>query len=87
MLPLPAGRDASAGAPRYTRHRPECTLLYQLVREYYPAFTARLAAPKRAVVGRRQAVNHTAHAANGFVHLQRCLRASQIGLCPTGWRR
>jgi hypothetical protein len=44
MLPLPAGRDASAGAPRYTRHRPERTLLYQLVREYCPAFTAHLAA-------------------------------------------
>lgn len=44
MLPLPAGRDASAGAARYTRHRPERTLLYQLVREYYPAFTAQLAA-------------------------------------------
>jgi ribosomal protein S27E len=46
MLPLPTGRDASAGAgaPRYTRHRPERTLLYQVVREYYPAFTAHLAA-------------------------------------------
>jgi ribosomal protein S27E len=46
MLPLPAGRDASAGAgaPLYTRHRPERTLLYQLVREYYPAFTVHLAA-------------------------------------------
>jgi hypothetical protein len=47
MLPLPAGRDAGAGAPRYTRHRPERTLLYQLVREYYPAFTAQLAAHDR----------------------------------------
>lgn len=44
MLPLPVGRDASAGAPRYTHHRPARTLLYQLVREYYPAFTAHLAA-------------------------------------------
>jgi hypothetical protein len=44
MLPLPAGRDASAGASRYTHHRPERTLLYQLVREHYPAFTAQLAA-------------------------------------------
>jgi ribosomal protein S27E len=45
MLPLPAGREASAGvgAARYERHRPERTLLYQLVQEYYPAFKAHLA--------------------------------------------
>ncbi len=44
MLPLPAGREASSGgsAPLYVRHRPECTLLYQLVEEYYPAFKAHL---------------------------------------------
>ncbi len=40
MLPWPAGREASPGigAPPYVRHRPERTLLYQLVEEYYPAF-------------------------------------------------
>ena len=45
MLPLPAGREASAGsgATRYARHRPERTLLYQLVQEYYPALKAHLA--------------------------------------------
>ena len=45
MLPLPAVRETSlgVGAPVYVRHSPECTLLYQLVREYYPAFKARLA--------------------------------------------
>jgi ribosomal protein S27E len=39
MLPLPAGREASqgVGAPVYERHRPERTLLYQLIQEYYPA--------------------------------------------------
>jgi len=39
MLPLPAGREASpgGGAFPYARHRPERTLLYQLVEEYYPA--------------------------------------------------
>jgi len=33
MLQLPAGREASRGecAPQYERHRPEQTLLYQLV--------------------------------------------------------
>ena len=46
MLPLPAGRDASSGvrAPAYVRHRPERTLLYQLVEDYYPALKAQLAA-------------------------------------------
>jgi ribosomal protein S27E len=46
MLPSPAGREASSGggAPPYVRHRPERTLLYQLVEEYYPAFKAHLAA-------------------------------------------
>ena len=46
MSPLPAGREASSGvgAPVYTRHRPEGTLLYQLVQEYYPALKSDLAA-------------------------------------------
>ena len=46
MEPLPAGRDASSGVgvPPYVRRRPERTLLYQLVAEYYPAFKAHLAA-------------------------------------------
>ena len=46
MLPLPVGREASPGvaAPPYVRHRPERTLLYQLVDEYYPSFKAHPAA-------------------------------------------
>ena len=46
MSPLPAGRKASpgVGTPRYVRHRPEHTLLYQLVQEHYPAFKLHLAA-------------------------------------------
>jgi ribosomal protein S27E len=36
-----AGRDR--GAACYQRHRPEQTLLYRIVDEYYPAFTAHLA--------------------------------------------
>ena len=45
MLPLPSGREASSGvgASHYARHRPEQTLLYQLVQEYYPAFVSQLA--------------------------------------------
>ncbi len=36
-----ATRERDAG--RYQRHRPEQTLLYRIVEEYYPAFTAHLA--------------------------------------------
>ena len=51
MLPLPAGREASlgVGAPVYERHRPERTLLYQLVEDYYPALKAHLAAQGTAL--------------------------------------
>ena len=53
MLPLPVGREASPGvaAPPYVRHRPERTLLYQLVDEYYPSFKAHLAAQGEALPG------------------------------------
>ena len=46
MLPLPAGREAGldVGARLYVRHRPERTLLYQIVDEYYPAFKQHLVA-------------------------------------------
>ena len=37
-------RQFGCGRPAYVRARPERTLLYQLVREYYPASTAHLAA-------------------------------------------
>ena len=51
MSPLPAGREASpgVGAPLYVRHRPEHTLLYQRVPEYYPAFKRHLAAQGRSL--------------------------------------
>ena len=52
MTPLLAGKDASAGAARageYARHRPEQTLLYQLVEQYYPAFVAHLAGRERTL--------------------------------------
>ncbi len=51
MLPSPAGREASpgTGAPPYVRHRPERTLLYQLVEEHYPAFKAHLGAQDMAL--------------------------------------
>ena len=45
MAYRPAGREASPGhgVHRYERHRPEQTLLYQLVERHYPAFVAQLA--------------------------------------------
>ena len=48
-----AGREASAGigAAVYGRHRPERTLLYQLVGDYYPALKAQLAAQGSALPG------------------------------------
>lgn len=53
MLQLPAGGEASTriGAPAYVRHRPECTLLYQLVQEYYPALKRHLAEQGRGLPG------------------------------------
>jgi len=53
MLPLPTGREASSGvvAPPYVRHRPERTLLYQLIEEYYPAFKVHLATQDTALPG------------------------------------
>ena len=35
---------ARTPAPRYERHRPETTLLYQIVYKHYPDFLAQLAA-------------------------------------------
>ncbi len=46
MLQLQASTEANLGESGYgyERHRPEQTLLYQLVDAYYPAFVAQLAA-------------------------------------------
>ncbi len=52
MTPLSAGKDAVAGAARtgeYARHRPEQTLLYQLVEAHYPAFVEHLAVRERTL--------------------------------------
>ena len=51
MLSLPAGREASPGVCVYERHRPERTLLYQLVEAYYPAFLSQLAAQGTGLPG------------------------------------
>ena len=49
MPPLPAGREAGPGhgVRAYRQHRPEQTLLYQLVAQYYPAFADLMAAQGR----------------------------------------
>ncbi len=44
-----ADREGDAG--RYQRHRPENSLLYQIVDEYYPTFTAHLAEQGRELPG------------------------------------
>ena len=51
MQPLPAGREAGPGdgVPGYQRHRPERTLLYQLVAQYSPAFADLMAAQGRSL--------------------------------------
>jgi len=47
MLQLLAGKDAGDGAVRFRRHRPEQTLLYQLIEQYYPEFEMQWAAEGR----------------------------------------
>jgi len=49
----PAGREAGLGlgARLYVRHRPERTLLYQIVDEYYPAFKQHLESQDASLPG------------------------------------
>jgi len=50
MLQEAAWLSGHEGAPRYERHRPEQTLLYQIVEQHYPRFLAQLAAEDRYLV-------------------------------------
>ena len=56
MTALLAGRDASIGrdrAARYARHRPEQTLLDQIVEAHFPAFLAEsVPFPRRFLLAR-----------------------------------
>ena len=45
-----ASRDRDTG--RYQSHRPEQTLLYQIVDEYYPAFAALMAEQGKGMIDR-----------------------------------
>ena len=50
MTPSMVGKDAgTARAGEYAQHRPEQTLLYQLIEAHYPAFVAHLAARERSL--------------------------------------
>ena len=40
---LPSHENRQARVAVYVRHRPETTLLYQIIREYWPEFQAELA--------------------------------------------
>jgi ribosomal protein S27E len=51
MLPSPAGAGRGVGAPLYVRHRPERTLFYQIVDEYYPAFKQHLESQDASLPG------------------------------------
>jgi hypothetical protein len=48
---MDSARQHRPDAPRYERHRPETTLLYQLVETHYPAFPAALTARGRTLPG------------------------------------
>ena len=50
-----ASRDRDTG--RYQSHRPEQTLLYQIVDEYYPAFAALMAEQGKELPGHVQQGN------------------------------
>ena len=57
MTALAASRDGNAGAEGAARdacHRPEQTLLYQIIEAHYPAFMAELAARDRTLPARVQ---------------------------------
>ncbi len=53
MLPLPTGREASldVGAFVYERHRPEKTLLYQIIEQRDPDFLSAMEAQGRPLAG------------------------------------
>ncbi len=53
MLPLQAGREASSGVGAffYERHRPEQTLLYQIIEQHYPDFLSAMEVQDRPLPG------------------------------------
>ena len=54
MAEIPAGREACSGsgsAGYYERHRPDQTLLYQIIEQHYPVFSALMAEQGRELPG------------------------------------
>ncbi len=54
MAGIPAGRDARSvadSAGYYERHRPDQTLLYQIIEQHYPVFSALMAEQGRELPG------------------------------------
>jgi hypothetical protein len=53
MLPLQAGREASSGVGAffYERHRPEQSLLYQIIEQHYPDFLSAMEVQDRPLPG------------------------------------
>jgi ribosomal protein S27E len=47
--PLPGAQLAPEPPPRYQRHKPETTLLYKIVEQYYPLFLAHLESEGRSL--------------------------------------
>jgi hypothetical protein len=39
MSSLALRKDRAISLPQYERHKPEQTLLYQIIEQYYPAFS------------------------------------------------
>ena len=81
----PAGREAGLGlgARLYVRHRPERTLLYQIVDEYYPAFKqhrlllgCKLCAVFQCKRGGTQHLSGSCHAATRTARATRAARAA-----------
>ncbi|QAU94326.1 hypothetical protein ETE46_00030 [Escherichia coli] len=64
-----ASRDRDTG--RYQSHRPEQTLLYQIVDEYYPAFAALMAEQGKELPG------YVQREFEEFLQVMRALRKGQ----------
>ena len=72
MAQAPAGREASTGhgVRRYERHRPEQTLLYRLVEQYYPVLADTMAAQGKPL---------SAYVEREFEDYLKCGRLEHVG--------
>ncbi len=100
-IAMAGNADANTRASRYQRHKPESTLLYQLIARYYPAFKDRILAEGRTLPGYVQRefddFLKCGRLEHGFLrvrcencHEERLLafRCKRRGLCPScGTRR